>query len=95
MELHDEPDMKGLLAATSLEGCLPNAMGVNCVDPDILHEQWASPHTLSNVNSTMPKELRSESSYIISEFREQNIYASKELNFSQFALIFSRRDFGN
>jgi hypothetical protein len=43
----------------------------------------------------MPKELRSESSYIISEFREQNIYASKELNFSQFALIFSRRDFGN
>ena len=95
VELHDQPDMNGLLAATSLEGCLPNAMGVNCVDPDILHEQWASPHTLSNVNSSMPKELRSESSYIISEFREQNIYASKELNFSQFAFIFSRRDSGN
>ncbi|KAG6764261.1 hypothetical protein POTOM_031723 [Populus tomentosa] len=38
VELHDEPDMNGLLAATSLEGCLPNAIGVNCVDPDILHE---------------------------------------------------------
>ncbi|KAJ6903152.1 hypothetical protein NC651_020604 [Populus alba x Populus x berolinensis] len=38
VELHDEPDMNGLLAATSLEGCLPNAMGVNCVDPDVLHE---------------------------------------------------------
>lgn len=40
VELHDEPDIYGLLAATSLEGCLPIAMGVNCVDPD--NEQWAS-----------------------------------------------------
>uniref|UniRef100_A0A6N2KSU1 Uncharacterized protein n=1 Tax=Salix viminalis TaxID=40686 RepID=A0A6N2KSU1_SALVM len=46
VELHDEPDRYGLLAATSLEGCLPNAMGVNCVDPD--NKQWASPHALSN-----------------------------------------------
>lgn len=55
MELHDEPDIYGLLAATSLEGCLPIAMGVNCVDPD--NEQWASQHALSNVNSSTPNEL--------------------------------------
>ncbi|XP_011038654.1 PREDICTED: uncharacterized protein LOC105135468 isoform X3 [Populus euphratica] len=57
VELYDESEINSLLAAKILEGFLPNAMGVKCVDPETLHEQLASPHT-ENVNSSMPKELR-------------------------------------
>ncbi|KAI9387032.1 hypothetical protein POPTR_010G112500v4 [Populus trichocarpa] len=78
VELYDESEINSLLAAKILEGFLPNAMGVKCVDPDTLHEQLTSPHT-ENVNSSMPKELRGESSYILSEFREENTYTSKEI----------------
>ncbi|CAK7326733.1 unnamed protein product [Dovyalis caffra] len=84
VELYDESEMNSLLAVTSLEGFLPNGMGVKCVDPDTIHEQWAAPHTLSNVNFSMPKELRDESSYITSEFREENMYTSKELKGENF-----------
>ncbi|KAJ6899133.1 ATP-dependent DNA helicase [Populus alba x Populus x berolinensis] len=83
VELYDESEINSLLAAKILEGFLPNAMGVKCVDPDTLHEQLASPHT-ENVNSSMPKELRCESSYILSEFREENTYTSKEIKEENF-----------
>lgn len=83
VELYDESEINSLLAAKILEGFLPNVVSVTCVDPDTLHEQLASPHT-ENVNSSMPNEVRDESSYILSEFREENTSLSKEIKEENF-----------
>ncbi|KAF9673989.1 hypothetical protein SADUNF_Sadunf10G0081100 [Salix dunnii] len=83
VELYDESEINSLLAAKILEGFLPNVVGVTCVEPDTLHEQLASPHT-ENVNSSLPNELRDESSYILSEFREENTSISKEIKEENF-----------